>query len=48
MLDYEANQETINKVREIDDKLHEGNVSGKEQTRLMFEQMLRGLYINQF
>jgi hypothetical protein len=48
MLDYEANQEAISKVREIDDKLHEGNVSGKEQTRLMFEQMLRGLYINQF
>lgn len=48
MLDYEANQEAINKVREIDDKLHEENVNGNEQTRLMFEQMLRGLYINQF
>lgn len=48
MIDYEANEEAIKKVREIDDKLHEGKVSGKEKTRLMFEQMLRGLYINQF
>ena len=36
------------KVREIDDKLHEENINGIEQTKLMFEQMLRGLYINQF
>jgi hypothetical protein len=48
MIDYEANADTIKKVREIDDKLHEEKISGKEQTRLMFEQMLRGLYINQF
>ena len=48
MIDYEANEETIKKIREIDDKLHEGKASGKERTRLMFEQMLRGLYINQF
>ena len=48
MLDYEANQEAISKVREIDDKLREGNVNGKEQTKLMFEQMLRGLYLNQY
>jgi hypothetical protein len=45
---YEGNEEAIKRVREIDDKLHEGDINGKEQTRLMFEQMLRGLYINQF
>lgn len=48
MIDYEANEEAIKKIREIDDKLHDDNLSGKEATRLMFEQMLRGLYINQF
>lgn len=48
MIDYEANAEAIKNIREIDEKLHEGNVSGKEKTKLMFEQMLRGLYINQF
>lgn len=47
MIDYEANADAIKKIREIDDKLHEG-ADGKERTRLMFEQMLRGLYINQF
>lgn len=45
---YEGNEEAIKRVQEIDEKIHEGKVSGKEQTRLMFEQMLRGLYINQF
>ncbi len=45
MLDYEANRETIEKVREIDEKLHNGNISGKETTRMMFEQLLRGLYL---
>lgn len=48
MIDYEANKETIEKIQEIDEKLHDGKTSGKERTRLMFEQMLRGLYINQF
>lgn len=48
MINYEANEEAVKRVREIDDKLHEGKKSGKERTRLMFEQMLRGLYINQF
>lgn len=47
MIDYEANAETIKKIQEIDDKLHEEN-DGKTRTKLMFEQMLRGLYINQF
>ena len=46
MIDYEANKEAIEKIQEIDEKLHDGKASGKERTRLMFEQMLRGLYIN--
>jgi hypothetical protein len=48
MIDYDLNEEAVKRVREIDDKLHEDGVNGKERTRLMFEQMLRGLYINQF
>lgn len=47
MIDYEANAETIKKVREISDKLEEEK-DGKTRTKLMFEQLLRGLYINQF
>jgi len=46
MIDYEANMETINRVMEIDEKLKETN-DGKERTRLMFEQLLRGIYLNQ-
>ena len=48
MIDYEANADVIKKVREINDKLTEGQIDGKMRTKLMFEQMLRGLYINQF
>jgi hypothetical protein len=47
MIDYEANADTIKKVREISDKLEEEK-DGKTRTKLMFEQLLRGLYINQF
>ena len=47
MIDYEANAEAIEKVKEIDEKLKEEN-DGKKRTKLMFEQLLRGLYINQF
>ena len=47
MIDYEADAETIKKVREISDKL-EDEKDGKVRTKLMFEQLLRGLYINQF
>jgi len=47
MIDYEANADTIKKVREINDKL-EDEKDGKVRTKLMFEQLLRGLYINQF
>lgn len=47
MIDYEANADTIKKVREISDKLEEEK-DGKVRTKLMFEQLLRGLYINNF
>lgn len=47
MIDYEVNADTIKKVREISDKLWEEK-DGKVRTKLMFEQLLRGLYINQF
>lgn len=48
MLDFNTtNDEAINRVIEIDKKLHEDGLSGEEMTRLMFEQMLRGLYITQ-
>lgn len=48
MLNYGANADAIKKVREINDKLTEEQIDGKMRTKLMFEQMLRGLYINQF
>ena len=48
MIDYEANADAIKKVREINDKLTDEQIDGKMRTKLMFEQMLRGLYINQF
>jgi hypothetical protein len=47
MIDYEANSDTIKRVQEISDKLNEER-NGKVRTKLMFEQLLRGLYINQF
>lgn len=47
MLDYEANEEAIQRVKEIDEKLKEES-DGNMRTKLMFEQMLRGLYINNF
>jgi len=47
MIDYEANADTIKKIREISDKL-EDEKDGKVRTKLMFEQLLRGLYINNF
>lgn len=39
------NSKVIQGIKEIDDKLHSGNVNGSERTKLMFEQMLRGLYL---
>ena len=47
MIDYEANADTIKKVQEINEKLG-AEKDGKMRTKLMFEQLLRGLYINQF
>lgn len=52
MLDYEANQEAIQRVIEIDKKIKKENekevADKKLLTKLMFEQLLRGLYINQY
>lgn len=52
MLNYEANAEAIDRVREINEKLKEEHsketVDGDRVTKLMFEQLLRGLYINQY
>jgi hypothetical protein len=52
MIDYEANEEAIKRVREIDEQLKEENekevADNKKVTQLMFEQLLRGLYINQY
>jgi hypothetical protein len=52
MIDYNANEEAIKRVREIDDQIKEENekevADGGNVTRLMFEQLLRGMYINQF
>ena len=52
MLDYIANKEAIERVREIDDKINEekskDSIDGGKLTKLMYEQMLRGLYLNQY
>lgn len=47
MLDYELNKEAIDNVLEIDNKLQEEK-DEKARTKLMFEQMLRGLYLTQY
>ena len=39
-------KKVVNAVKEIDEKLKTENDKGK-RTRLMFEQMLRGLYLTQ-
>lgn len=39
-------KKVIESVMEIDKKLHEDNLTGKERTKLMFEQMLRGLFLS--
>ena len=48
MIDYDASKETIEKIQEIDEKLHSNGITAGERTKLMYEQMLRGLYLNQF
>jgi len=40
------NAKVVSAVKEIDDKLREETDRGK-RTQLMFEQMLRGLYLTQ-
>jgi len=47
MIDYEVNREAIERIKEIDNKLDKEK-DGNVRTKLMFEQMLRGLYINTF
>ena len=46
MLNYENNQETIERIKEIDEKLHDENLDNGEYTKLMYEQLLRGMYLN--
>ena len=46
MLNYENNQETIERIKEIDEKLHDENIDNGEYTKLMYEQLLRGMYLN--
>lgn len=50
MIDFYGNQEVIESVKKIDEELREEDskeVADKEKiTRLMFEQMLRGLYLS--
>ena len=52
MIDYEANEEAIKRVQEIDNEIKEENKKENANrsviTKLMFEQMLRGLHINQY
>lgn len=42
---YDLNREAVESIQEINDKIHSGEVAGREMTKLMFEQMLRGLYL---
>jgi hypothetical protein len=44
-MDYTKNKEVVQRIREIDDKIHEGNITDEEYTKLMFEQLLRGIYL---
>lgn len=43
---YLDERKVINAVKEIDEKL-KTETDGKKRTQLMFEQMLRGLYLTQ-
>lgn len=45
MLDYELNSEVINRIKETNEKLSK-ETDGNNRTKLMFEQLLRGLYLN--
>ena len=39
----QENKDIIESVKEIDEKLHEEDITPKERTRLMYEQMLRAI-----
>lgn len=41
-----GDEEQVSGIVEIDERLRDGSVNGAERTRLMFEQMLRGLGLN--
>lgn len=47
---YESNKEVIEKIKDIDQKIHEENnkenPNGKYVTKMMYEQLLTGLYLN--
>ena len=47
---YETNRETIEKIKDIDQKIHEENKkekpNGSYLTKMMYEQLLTGLYLN--
>lgn len=49
MINYTDNKEVIDKITEINDQINEENskevADNGKITKLMFEQMLRGLYI---
>jgi hypothetical protein len=46
MLNYIENKDTIERIKEIDGKLHDENLNSGEYTKLMYEQLLRGMYLN--
>lgn len=43
MIDTNLNKEAIGRVCEVRDKLKGTDLTPKEETKLMFEQLLRGL-----
>lgn len=43
MIDKDLNREAMGKVFEVSEMLKDTDISPKEETRLMFEQLLRGL-----
>lgn len=49
--DYAANKEALERVMDANEKLHEEmdkeNPNGSKITKLMFEQLLRGMFIQQ-
>lgn len=47
--DYYSNNDVVKKIQDIDKQIKEGIANGEDNekyTKLMFEQMLRGLHLN--